>query len=542
MAAANESQGLKIAVAAFVSLTVILAVTSYFLYSNYSQSYAKLQDAEKTSKSSVAEAIAARENSKEMRAIIGYPNVEDHETFKTTIKKDNEKLLADVSSIVAEVKKIVSTYQEAGGSDPKIKELEQAAERIVSGYTDEPNKTYASSLARLRDLLSTQALLTTEYAVDNLNLRAGLASSNTVNEAKLQTQMEAVQKSKTDLENEHSDNEKTRQDLIAKVDKLQTEVQNVSTDFENLKTKYTQLKDDSDRRLTDFRSQLTYYKDLFEKQETVMDAPDGHITAIDYTDGIVRTDINKAMGVRPQMKFAVFDQRSPIPNDHPKAWIEIISLDANGSVGKIMPAVRRGVSLQSSADIEAPIRQGDYVYSNVWSPNSPARYALIGKIDLDRDGRDDREDLKRLIEASGGIVEYDLPPAGVGRESGKLTSLCSYYVRDERPTLASIGKKSDAVVTEEETQFLKKESEAMREARSLGVRPIPIERLLTYLGYSPFSVTPGRLEQIDRDASDALLNRRGRGPAPTAPAPGSDTPPAAPGGFSPVNGNFPAPR
>ena len=40
MAAANESQGLKIAVAAFVTLTVILAVTSYFLYSAYSRSEA----------------------------------------------------------------------------------------------------------------------------------------------------------------------------------------------------------------------------------------------------------------------------------------------------------------------------------------------------------------------------------------------------------------------------------------------------------------------------------------------------------------------
>ncbi len=36
MAAANESQGLKIAVAAFITLTVILTVTSYFLYSTYS--------------------------------------------------------------------------------------------------------------------------------------------------------------------------------------------------------------------------------------------------------------------------------------------------------------------------------------------------------------------------------------------------------------------------------------------------------------------------------------------------------------------------
>ena len=37
MAAANESQGLKIAVAVFVTLTVVLAVTTYFAYSSYDQ-------------------------------------------------------------------------------------------------------------------------------------------------------------------------------------------------------------------------------------------------------------------------------------------------------------------------------------------------------------------------------------------------------------------------------------------------------------------------------------------------------------------------
>ena len=45
MAAANESQGLKIAVAAFIALTVILTVTSYFLYSAYSSAEARLQSA-----------------------------------------------------------------------------------------------------------------------------------------------------------------------------------------------------------------------------------------------------------------------------------------------------------------------------------------------------------------------------------------------------------------------------------------------------------------------------------------------------------------
>ena len=46
MAAANESQGLKIAVAAFIALTVILTVTSYFLYSAYSKSEAQYEAAQ----------------------------------------------------------------------------------------------------------------------------------------------------------------------------------------------------------------------------------------------------------------------------------------------------------------------------------------------------------------------------------------------------------------------------------------------------------------------------------------------------------------
>ena len=67
-----------------------------------------------------------------------------------------------------------------------------------------------------------------------------------------------------------------------------------------------------------------------------------------------------------------------------------------------------------------PIRVGDIVYSPAWSPEEPMRFALIGKIDVNRDGKDDRQDLKRMIEEAGGIVDYDLPPPNHGKESGKL--------------------------------------------------------------------------------------------------------------------------
>ena len=48
MAAANESQGLKIAVAAFIALTVILTVSSYFLYTNGASAEARRESAEET--------------------------------------------------------------------------------------------------------------------------------------------------------------------------------------------------------------------------------------------------------------------------------------------------------------------------------------------------------------------------------------------------------------------------------------------------------------------------------------------------------------
>ena len=46
MADANDSQGLKIAVAALITLTVILAVACYFLYSAYTTADARRVAAE----------------------------------------------------------------------------------------------------------------------------------------------------------------------------------------------------------------------------------------------------------------------------------------------------------------------------------------------------------------------------------------------------------------------------------------------------------------------------------------------------------------
>ena len=194
------------------------------------------------------------------------------------------------------------------------------------------------------------------------------------------------------------------------------------------------------------------------------------------------------VSANPTSKFTIFDSQSAgIPTDHPKGTIELISVGDRQSIGRIVKTL---------SSIE-PMHTGDFVYSPAWSANDPMRFALIGRIDINRDGRDDRDDLKRMIESSGGIVDYDLPPPEYGKETGKLTGKDAWYVVDEREPWGRVYGSKKGVTANENAEFLKKQSEAIREARLNGVRPMPIERLLPFLGYDYLAPVTGRAEAVD---------------------------------------------
>ena len=71
------------------------------------------------------------------------------------------------------------------------------------------------------------------------------------------------------------------------------------------------------------------------------------------------------------------------------------------------------------------------------------RFALVGKIDVNRDGRDDRQELKRMIEEAGGTVDFDLPPADLGKETGTLTPRIDWYITDDRMPLRDTYRSED---------------------------------------------------------------------------------------------------
>ncbi len=270
------------------------------------------------------------------------------------------------------------------------------------------------------------------------------------------------------------------------------------------------MEEDFTRRNELQTSIIRELRDLNEQKETILDRPDGYVTYVDYERREVLVNVTSRQGARPQQKLTIFDAASPgIPTEKPKGTIMLTKVGAQFSVAQIV----------KTNDPIDPIRVGDIVYSPAWSPNVPMRFALVGKMDVNRDDRDDREELKRMIQEAGGVVDYDLPPADVGKETGSLSPRIDWYVIDKRIPLRQVFNQKSAETDTRKAALDKRVGEVIKDARINGIRPMLIERLLAYLGYDMNAPVVGRAEGIDNNAMRRLTGtRRQNQPATTKAA------------------------
>jgi hypothetical protein len=550
-ASSNESFGLKIATALSIALTVVLLVSVYFLNGNWNLEYEKRVKAEADLRKESELRRTDTNSYNEVKTALGYPAIEDLEQVKAAMKKDQEQLRAEVQSITKEVTDIVTEFQkkEAGrGVDAaQYESLKTRAKEVVDGFINNPDQSFKSQVSRLKDLTVNQARLTTTLALNYMDLRRDLEQANKVNSDAKKVVEEGLASAKSELDATIKKDEEARAELVASNREKADAIAAADTKYTNTVNEFN-LK--VEKRETTIKNQDSVIRDIRDQQarkEDVMNKPGGRVTYVDYNTGTVRVNVNRAQGVRPLMRFTIFDKNAAgISSDRPKAAVELVKVGdpqrgENDSLARIVKTYDPG----------DPIRYNDYIFSVGWSYDHPQRFALIGKIDVNRDGRDDRAELIRMIEAAGGVIEYDLPPPNtdrtpgqqavarafarlgepvpspVGRSSGKISGLAYGYVTDTRPSLLVFQKKA-ADPTKEDTAFLQDESQATKEARDNSVRPLPLEKLLNMLGYDYSARIEGRREAFDKGSIKELLkpkpDQTGQSPASATPKDG--TPPA----------------
>ncbi len=504
--AANDNQGLKIAVAIFATLAFLLGIATYFGFSQAGQNWERFT-AESKKASDASRAQAQLQNTlNDLKALAGYEKVDDT-VLKTEIEKDQQALATAVNGLREKMTAVYTTYQSADGASAQVDEFAKAADSIAERITADRTRTLQSTVATLTDLLTNQTQLVGAVAADYQGARKSLEQSNQVAQQKIGVEVSAKEKSEADRLEELRKHEEDRKSLVSRLDELQGRNQQQATELTTLRTQLAQTQEDMSRKYGDLMAQFRGLREQTEKSETVLESPNGKLTFVDNTRGEVRTTLGRQDGARERMVFSIFDRDAAgIPSDSPKGTVELIQVGDRSSVGRI---------LKTTSTID-PVRPGDVLYSPAFGTR-PRLFALVGKIDMDRDGRDDREDLKRMIESRGGEVSYDLPPAGVGQETGELTPLTSWYVLDDLQTVRAGAEVPTGATAAEEQTFLNRKSEILQEARMAGVRPITLDRLLSMLGYSYGEVNPGRIEGANRQELRRLTNPRGNSPLGTAP-------------------------
>ena len=222
----------------------------------------------------------------------------------------------------------------------------------------------------------------------------------------------------------------------------------------------------------------------------------GTITEVVNGGDMVWINLGKADGLKVGVSFGVIDSdTSRVADAKVKARIEVVELSSD--------KLARCKVLTDRAP--TTILRGDKIYSPLWQPGRKVEIALMGKMDIDGDGKDDRETVKALIIQNGGSVILDLPPGG--KPTGALTVNTRWLVVGDDFKVQ--GKELSKTDTEAGIERKKIESQA----RALGISLINLDKLLGYYrGSGSNEVSP----MGDAQRSKVMDYRSGVSPANTS--------------------------
>ena len=132
-------------------------------------------------------------------------------------------------------------------------------------------------------------------------------------------------------------------------------------------------------------------------------------------------------------------------------------------------------------DIYEPMAPGDPIYTPLWSPGRSEVFSIIGFIDVDGDGRSDRELLTEHIKAAGARFDNEVLDDGTYIGDG-ITVQTKFFVVGALPDPAMT---ADADEKKLYGTILKHFSKMEKQARQQAVRKMNLGDFLSYIGYKP---------------------------------------------------------
>ena len=359
--ARRDNQGIQIAMIVFILTTLLFMVTTYFGYSSTTSLKGALAEAESNNENASRGLVAAETLATYLKEKIGIEPSANEDATRTQV--DNLVTNAYGQGLAPESQTFIGIIQDRSAR------VTQLAQQLATANTN---------LQQLRGELE-----------DQKKTSAAMLADAQAREKKAQEDFNLANQEKAEY---ISKNDASNRTLVDERNAMQTKL-----DQTVAKTASEVAQAEKERLAAVRRAGMLQDEINVIKQDTP-DQYDGRIVGVVAATKTVLLDVGKADGLRPKMTFSVFDaEDNNVRTAKKKASIEVTRvLGDHSSEARI-----------TDTDFVNPIVQDDFVYSPIWSPGTQLSVALVGEMDVDQDGRDDRELVRNLITRNGGKIDAE---------------------------------------------------------------------------------------------------------------------------------------
>lgn len=437
---ARENQGLKGALIVFVLLTIVFAVVTAILFSGQSE---LKQKAEANQKRATEQENAARQA------------ISDMEQLKKMMGYDTNDSL--------------EVIQKGFGEDMQL---------YAANFPEE-TRFYRQTVKRQGTVLAEKNVELEASAKENADLKATLVALDTVAKTEIGQFSEAAKTAQTDRDTELQKFTEDRQRIEGQQQQLTDTLQQVRQDQEtvvaNINTKLDATNQELDKFSNAYKTVKGQIDDLKREKPDVFL---GSVSWVNQRSGMVWLNLGRADALRPQTSFSVYDSGSSETSE--------VTKKASIKVTQVLGEHLAEAKILDDKSTN-PILPGDKIFTPIWSLGEKRHFALAGVVDLDGDGKDDRDRLYSLIELNGGIVDARVDKDG--KRQGEMTLNTRYLILGESPSITS------------SAELLKDFTDATREATRLNIETISLRKFLEMVGWKHESKVVDHNGSNDEDFS-----------------------------------------
>ncbi len=334
-----------------------------------------------------------------------------------------------------------------------------------------PNAKDATYTGLVSTLL--QELRARNTQVDSMEKRVN--ELKTSYDVKLEQETKAREVANTRATDAEKRLEKAQTDYTEKINLQQQTITKIETDKQTLQAKFKEDKNKLTAQISNLRGEndaLTKRNGELAERIRLLEGEDfqyaqGEIVEISDGGQSVWINLGKADGLRPGITFGVVNaDTTRVADERPKARIEIVAV-----IQESEHLARAKVLSQRPMPT---LLRGDKIFSLAFQPGRKVEFALVGKIDIDGDGTDDRETIRGLIVQNGGIVTCDLKPNST-QEEGALSVSTRWLVIGEE--FKAVGGQID----KSNEGSAKRRAELEKAAKGMGIATINVIKLLSWL-------------------------------------------------------------